>query len=88
MYNKSVEKQTKYKIWKERIKIYVHEHQSGFAMILFSAQLYARVVTYPIKTYVQAPCVKMRNNLEIVSDKKKRVQSRACALTRRTKDDK
>ena len=28
----------------------------------------------------------MCKNLEIVSDKKKRVQSRACALTRRTND--
>ena len=29
-------------------------------------------------------CVKMCKNLEIISDKKKRVRSRACALTRRT----
>ena len=32
-------------------------------------------------------CVKTCKNLEIISDKKKRVRSRACALTRRTTYD-
>ena len=32
----------------------------------------------------EAACVKMCKILEIISDKKKRVRSRACALTRRT----
>ena len=31
-----------------------------------------------------AACVKMCKNLEVISDKKKRVGSCACALTRRT----
>ena len=37
-----------------------------------------------IGAYREAACVKMCKDLEIISGKKKRVRSRACALTRRT----